>query len=130
MWCHIAQEIILERTVARLMKTHYDCHHFAQTHARLAPPLTPPCAKQMLMPQRLKLQTEVVNVTEQRYNLHDENLLGRIVWVALATLLKRSLVAHPLYRTQVMMELRKSTGANGPGWWRRRAWCSKRESIP
>src|SRR3954466_13526451 len=90
------------------MKADHDRHHLAQTHPRLAPSLPPPVAHQMLVPQRFKLQTEVVNVAEQGYNLHDENLLGRMVWVALITLLKRSLVAHPLCRTQVYQGTRRS----------------------
>src|SRR5215510_2965482 len=59
------------------------------------------------MPQWLKLQTEVVNVTEQRYNLHDENLLGWTVWVALTTLLKRSLVAYSLPCSQYIVFVEK-----------------------
>jgi hypothetical protein len=67
----------------------------------------------MLPPGRLKLRTEVVNVTEQRYDLHHESLLGHEVLVALTTVLKRFLVAYAgrraycvdffakLHRTQV-----------------------------
>src|SRR5262245_23505702 len=94
MMLHVPQEIILERAVARLMKTHDDRHHFAQTHARLAPLLPTPFAHQTLLPQRLKPQTEVFNVTEQRYNLHDEDRLGWTVLVGVIVLLKRSLVAY------------------------------------
>jgi hypothetical protein len=48
----------------------------------------------MLVPHGLKSQTEVVNVTEKRYDLHNENLLGYGVLVALTTVLKRFLVAY------------------------------------
>jgi hypothetical protein len=83
------------------MKAHRDRHHFTQTQARLSPPLAPPLADQVLLSDRLKPQTEVVKITEQRYNLHNENLLGEAVLVALTTVLKRSLVSYPLRRTQV-----------------------------
>jgi hypothetical protein len=63
------------------MKTHYDGHDLAQTQPLLAPPLPTPVAHQMLLPQGLKRQTEVVKVAEQGYNLHDENLLGGRCWL-------------------------------------------------
>src|SRR5215470_10622644 len=95
MGLHVTEKVIFERAIARLVETHDDGHHFAQTQACLTPSLPTPIAEKLLSPQGLKPQTEVVNVTEQGYNLHDENLLGRTVWVALTTLLKRFLVAYP-----------------------------------
>src|SRR5690242_4888681 len=90
----VPEKGIFERARARLMRTHHARPPFAQAPACLPPPLPTPFAHQMLVPQRFKPQTEVVPVAEQGYNLHDENLLGRTVGVALTTLLKRSLVAY------------------------------------
>jgi hypothetical protein len=78
------------------MEAHHERPHFPQAQPLLAPAVATPLGYQVLLPGRLKPQTEVVNVAEQRYKLHHENLLGRAVWVALTTVLKRFLVAYSL----------------------------------
>src|SRR5688500_18159552 len=78
---HVAQKIIFERALPRLMKTNRDRHHFAQTQLTCPDALSLPPPKQSLLPARFKLLTEVVNVTEQRYNFHTRTSLARRCWL-------------------------------------------------
>jgi hypothetical protein len=89
------------------MKAHHNRHHFAQTYPLRSPPLAALCGYQVPLPQGLKLQTEAVNVTEQRYNLHNENPLGHEVLVALTTVLKRFLVAYSFCGAQCIDFVKK-----------------------
>jgi hypothetical protein len=65
----VAQKIILTRARPRLLKANEDRPHFTYTQATRAQTLAFPIPKQALLPGGLQLLTEVVNVTEQRYNL-------------------------------------------------------------
>jgi hypothetical protein len=85
------------------VKAHDDRHHFTQTAPLLSPAVTTPCREQVLPPGGRKLQTEVVNVAEQRYNLHNENPLGHEVSVALTIVLKGFLVAHSSVALQALI---------------------------
>src|SRR5215204_5540613 len=99
------------------MRIDHNRHHFTQTYPTCGERRRLPLGHQSLVPRGLKLQTKVVNVTKKRYDLHNENLLGRGVLVALTTVLKRSLVSYSsrsaqlvdfikqLRRTQVHTEL-------------------------
>src|SRR5215204_6260915 len=103
------------------MRIDHNRHHFTQTYPTCGERRRLPLGHQSLVPRGLKLQTKVVNVTKKRYDLHNENLLGRGVLVALTTVLKRSLVSYSsrsaqlvdfikqLRRTQVIVERTEGT---------------------
>ena len=72
---HLMPIELFEIALANPMKPHQDCHHFTQVQ--------PACSLALSTWQQLRVQprrhtlTEVVNLTKQRYNVHQ-----RILWVA------------------------------------------------
>src|SRR5215204_6303718 len=84
------------------MRIDHNRHHFTQTYPTCGERRRLPLGHQSLVPRGLKLQTKVVNVTKKRYDLHNENLLGRGVLVALTTVLKRSLVSYSSRSAQLV----------------------------
>jgi hypothetical protein len=76
------------------MKAHDNRHDLTQTELLLSPAEASLVADHVPLADWRKLQADVVNVAEQRYNLQHENLLGHGVLVALTIVLKRFLVAY------------------------------------